>query len=120
MSPTPIPDSIKKIQQIVSSILYYAHIMNPTVIMALSIISKEPTKAIIQTITDMSQSLDYLAIHLGATICYCAFIMILGIHFDASYLSEKNAKYHALGHFYLSWLPIPDKPIHLNGPIFIL
>ena len=46
--------------------------------------------------------------------------MILNIHLDASYLSERNARSRASGHFFLGWLPKPNEPIRLNGAIHSL
>ena len=43
--------------------------------------------------------------------------MILNIHSDASYLSERNARSRASGHFFLGWLPRPGEPIRLNSGI---
>ena len=61
-----------------------------------------------------TQLLDYLITHPDATIQYRAFNMILNIHSDALYLSKKNAKSHALGHFWLDWLSTPNHPIELK------
>ena len=46
--------------------------------------------------------------------------MILNIHSDASYLSERNARSRASGHFFLGWLPRPGEPIRLNDMIHSL
>ena len=46
--------------------------------------------------------------------------MILNVHLDASYISAKNAKSCAAGHFFLGWKPDDKRPIRLNGPILTL
>ena len=46
--------------------------------------------------------------------------MVLNVHFDASYISAKNAKSRAAGHFFLSWEPDDKKTIRINGPILTL
>eukprot|EP00957_Ditylum_brightwellii_P159893 12170741-Ditylum_brightwellii.AAC.1 len=48
------------------------------------------------------QLLDYVTTHPNATIQYLASNMILVVHSDASYLSERNARSRAAGHFYLA------------------
>ena len=42
------------------------------------------------------------------------------MHSDASYLSEKDSKSRAAGHFFLGWEPEDERPIRLNGPILTL
>eukprot|EP00957_Ditylum_brightwellii_P077731 5906628-Ditylum_brightwellii.AAC.1 len=46
--------------------------------------------------------------------------MILNIHSDASYHSEKNAKSTASGHYFLSSVPQDHRPILFNGAIHML
>ena len=46
--------------------------------------------------------------------------MILNVHSDALYLSAKNSKSRAAGHFFLGWPPDDKQPIHLNGPILTI
>ena len=46
--------------------------------------------------------LDYVATHPNATIRYLASNMMLVVHSDASYLSERHAHSRAAGHFYLA------------------
>jgi hypothetical protein len=88
--------------------------------MALSTIASEQSKATEHTIATTEQLLDYLATHPDATMRYTASDMILNIHSDASYLSARNAKSRASGHFFLGWLPKDNEPIRLNGAIFDL
>ena len=46
--------------------------------------------------------------------------MILNIHSDTSYLSERKSKSRASGHFFLDRLPRDGKPIKLNGTVYTL
>ena len=111
---------IKEIQRVVGSILYYARAVDLTVLMALSTIASEQSKATEQTMQRCKQLLDYLATHPDATVRFHASDMILNIHSDASYLSEKNARSRACGHFFMGWKPDDKKPIKLNGAFYTL
>jgi hypothetical protein len=75
------------IQKVTESVLYYAHAVDPTVLMPLNDIAMEQTKATEKTQAATNQLLDYLATHPDAAIRYHASDMILHIHSDASYLS---------------------------------
>jgi hypothetical protein len=119
-SPRAGPDGISKVQKVVGSILYYARAVDMTVLMSLSTIASEQAKATNHTIETTEQLLDYLATHPDATMEFCASDMILNIHSDASYLSARDAKSRASGHFFLGWMPRDNEPIRLNGAIFTL
>ncbi len=107
-SPLP-PDSspkleakgIKRVQQIVGSILYYVRAVDMTVLMALSAIAVEQTKATEKTMSRCMQLLDYLTGHSEAKVRFHASDMILNIHSNASYLSAAKACSRTCGHF--SW-----------------
>jgi hypothetical protein len=88
---------IKRIQQIVGNILYYARAVNMTVLMALSSIAVEQTKATEKTLGRCLQLLDYLASNSEAKVRYHASDMIMNLHSDASYLSETKARSRACG-----------------------
>jgi hypothetical protein len=90
---------IKHVQKIVGSILYYAHMVDMTVLMALSTVTSKQAKGTEQTMEKELQVLDYLATHPNATVCFRAPNMILNNHLDASYFSEPNALSRACGHF---------------------
>jgi hypothetical protein len=79
------------IQKITGSVLYYARDVDPTVLMSLNDIVTEQTKAIENSQAAADQLLDYLAMHIDATIRYHKSDMILHIHSDASYLSVSHA-----------------------------
>ena len=46
--------------------------------------------------------------------------MVLNIHSDASYASERGATSCAAGHYFLGWVPHNNEPIRLNGTIYTL
>ena len=62
----------------------------------------------------MEWLLDYLAWNPDAA------IHLLNIHSDIYYLSAKGSKSRASGHFFLGSTPLDNRPIQLNGAIFIL
>ena len=61
-----------------------------------------------KTITNMNHMLDYLATNSNAQVRFYPSNMILNVHSDASYLSAKDAKSCAAGHFFLGWEPDDD------------
>ena len=90
-----------------------------TVLMALSSITMDQTKATEKTMSRCTQLLDYLAGHSDAKVRFHASDMILNIHSDASYLSEAKARSRTCGHFFLGWMPRDGEPIRLNGAFHV-
>ena len=64
--------------------------------------------------------MDYLATHPNAMLQYYESAMVLNIHSDASYASERGAKSRAAGHYFIGWVPLNNEPIRLNGGIYTL
>ena len=114
------PDRIKRIQQIIGTIMYYARAVDLTTLVALSSIASEQTSATADTEKRVLQLLDYLHTHKDATLRYVASDMILNIHSDASYLSEPKARSRLGGTFFMGTAPRDGVPIQLNGPILVL
>ena len=83
---------IKRIQQIVRSILYYTHAVDMTVLLALSTIAINQTKATKRTMDQCIQLLDYFASNQDAKVRFHASDMVMIIHSNASYLSESGAQ----------------------------
>ena len=106
-------------QKLVGSILYYARAVVVTVLMTLSFIPMEQTKAMERSLAWCTQLLDYLAGHAYAYVRYLSSDMIVNIHYDASYLSEEKARKQSIRTFFLGWLPKDDKPIRLNSPFHV-
>jgi hypothetical protein len=63
-----------------------------TVLMALSMIAIDQTKAAHKTMAKCMQLLDYLAYHADAKVHFYASDMIMIIHSDALYLSKGNTR----------------------------
>ena len=109
------PQAIKHLQQIVGTFLFYSRAIDPTMLMALSIIVMEQTQGTQTTKEKAEHFLTYAAMHPNATIKFYKSDMILKIHSDTSYLSEQQGRSRAGGHFYLGNMDnITDPP---NGPI---
>jgi hypothetical protein len=98
------------IQKATGYVLYYARVVDPTVLMPLNEIATEQTKA-----TEKTQAAMNMATHPDATIRYHASNLILHIHSDASYLSFSNAPSRLVGLFFLGNNP-PEQDT-LNGSI---
>jgi hypothetical protein len=98
----------------VGSILYYARAVDMMVLMALSSIAMEQTKAMERTLARCTQLLDYRAGHADAKVQYHTSDMIMNIHSDASYLSEVKARSRTCGIFFLGWVPKDGEPIRLK------
>ena len=110
---------IRRIQQIVGTVMYYARAVDNTTLVALSSIAAEQAKATSSTENDTEQLLDYLSTHKEATIRFVKSDMILNVHSDASYLSEPQARSRIGGIFFLGSNPVAHQPIQLNGPIHV-
>jgi hypothetical protein len=90
-----------------------------TVLMALSSIAVEQTKATEKTLGRCIQLLDYLASNSEAKVRYHASDMVMNIHSDALYLSETKARSRACGHFFMGWMPKNGERIKLNGAFYV-
>jgi hypothetical protein len=66
------------------------------------------------------QVLDYFGTHPDAKIQFRASDMVLNIHSDASYLTERNGRSRACRQFFMGSLPEDRKPIKLNGAFHTL
>jgi hypothetical protein len=96
------PDAIKRIQDIVGTLLYYGPAVNPILLTALSSIAACQANSTTAVAKSCQQLLDYVATHPNAGIRYKACNMILAIHTNASYLLEQNSKSCTSAHFYLT------------------
>eukprot|EP00804_Cyclotella_cryptica_P013680 CCRYP_016124-RA/>CCRYP_016124-RA protein AED:0.29 eAED:0.26 QI:0/0/0/1/0/0/4/0/346 len=90
--------SIKRIQGIVGSLLYYARAVDNKLLVALSTISSQQTAATQNTAAAVHQLLDYVATYPNDGITYRASSMILAAHSDASYLTEPGSRSRAGAH----------------------
>jgi hypothetical protein len=81
---------IKQVQKFVGSIMYYARVVDMTVLMALSTIASKQAQGTERTMEKALQVLNYLATHPNATVCFQVSDMIMNIHSDALYLPSPN------------------------------
>jgi hypothetical protein len=96
------PDAIKRVQDIVGTLLYYGRAVDPTLLTALSSIAARQANGTTAVTEACQQPLNYVVSHPNAEIRYKACNMILAVHTDASYLSEQAGKSCASAHFYLT------------------
>ena len=96
------PTLIKYVQNFMGTLLYYSRKVDPTLAAALSAIAARQAKGTEYILTACHQLLDYSAIHLYLAIVFLTSDMILEVHYDASYLLEKETKSREGGHFYLT------------------
>jgi hypothetical protein len=96
-SPALSDKDVNKLQQLTGTVLYYSRAVNPTLIMPISVLASEQSKATAVTAGKVIKLLNYCNTHTETKIRYHAPNMILHIHSDASYLSEKEAKSRAQG-----------------------
>ena len=109
------PQAIKHLQQIVGTFLFYSRAVDPTMLTALSIIATEQTQGTQTTKEKAEHFLNYATMHPNATIKFYKSDMILKIHSGTSYLSERQGRSYAGGHFYLGNREDTTDPP--NGPI---
>jgi hypothetical protein len=87
--PALSPKEVTHLQQLGGSILYYACTVDPTLIMPVNVLASEQTKSTAATADKIIKLLNYCTTHPEDTLRYHASDMILNIHSDASYLSER-------------------------------
>ena len=123
-SPSLDHSGIKRLQEVIGTLLYYGRAIDNTMLVALGTLASQQTKATEATGEALTQLLDYAATHPEAIVRYTASGMILHIHSDASYLSESEARSRAGGFFYMSNHYDPNDtdapPPKINGAIHIV
>ena len=90
------------------TLLYYARIADPTLLVALSTLATQQTKATTDTMGKLKQLMDYCHTYQNATIRYNRSDMILKVHSDAAYLNEQSSRSRAGGYFYMGNKPDVD------------
>jgi hypothetical protein len=118
-SPALSNKDVNKLQQRTGALLYYARAVDPTLIMPINILASEQSRATAVTADKVIKLLNYCNTHTETKIRYHAPDMILHIHSDASYLSEKEAKSRAGGFFYMGNSTNTDKKL-TNGASLII
>jgi hypothetical protein len=117
-SPALSDKDVNKLQQLTGTLLYYARAVDPTLIMPINVLASEQSKATAVTADKVIKLFNYCNTHPETKIRYHASDMILHIHSDASYLSEKEAKIRAGGFFYMGSSTNTDIKL-TNGAILI-
>jgi hypothetical protein len=100
-SPELSDKDVNKLQQLTGTLLYYARAVDPTLIMTINVLASEQSRSTAVTEDKVIKLLNYCNTHPETKVRYHASDMILNIHSDASYLSEKEAKSRAGGFFYM-------------------
>jgi hypothetical protein len=118
-SPVLSTKDVNKLQQLTGTLLYYARAVDPTLIMPINVLASEQLKATTDTAEKVIKLLNYCNTHPETKIRYHASDMILYIHSDASYLSEREAKSRAGGLFYMGNSADTAKKL-TNGAILII
>ena len=118
---------ITHLQEIIGVLLYYAHAVDSTMLVALGTLASAQSQGTESTAQAATQLLNYCVNHPDAITCFQASDMILHVHSDASYLSETKACSCTGSYFYLSMAPVAPTiaptaatplPPH-NGPILV-
>jgi hypothetical protein len=95
-------EHIKRMQDIVGTLLYYGCAVDPTILPAISAIASQQAQGTEAVADACHQLLNYVATHPNAGIRYLTSNMILAVHTNASYLSKHNTCSQASAHFYLT------------------
>ena len=95
------------IQRVNGKFLYLGRAVDLTILAAISTLASQQAAPTEETARRAQQLLDYLATQEEAVLTYRASNMMLAVHSDASYLSERAARSRVGGHFFLS----KDDPI---------
>jgi hypothetical protein len=88
-SPALSDKDVNKLQQLTGTLLYYARAVDPTLIMPINVLASEKSRSIAVAADKVIKLINYCNTHPETKIRYHASNMILHIHSDASYLSEK-------------------------------
>jgi hypothetical protein len=101
-SPALSDKDVNKLQQLMGILLYYSRAVDPTLIMPITVLASEQSRATEVTAEKLIKLLNYCDTHPETKIRYHASNMILHIHIDASYLLEKKSKSIAVAFFYMA------------------
>ena len=105
----------KHIQQISGALLWYARMIDNTMLKVLNTIARKQSAPTELTEQWADQILDYRATHPTATVTFKASDMQLNVYSDASYLNKPNARSPFAGCSFLGWNQTENKPMKLNG-----
>ena len=113
----PLPESqIKYIERVVGKLLYYALVIDNTMLHALNDIATSKSNATTTTTNAVQYLLDYAYLNPNAVIKYSASDMILRSDSDAAYLVAPEARSCAGGYHWVS----NYAHTQFNGPVHVL
>ena len=121
-SPPLDKKEVKRLQEIIGTLLFYARAVDSTMLVALGSLASAQSQGTQATMRAAVHLLNYAASHPEAVVRYRASEMILHIHSDASYLSESKARSRSGGYFFLDGKDNPDPdspPPKPNGAIHV-
>jgi len=101
-SPKLDEKGIKRVQMIVGALLFIGRAVNNKLLVALSAIGTQQSKATENTNEALNQLLDYCATYPDDGIIYRASDMILAAHSDAGFNNETKGRSRAGAHIFLS------------------
>ena len=108
-SPTLDAKGIKRVQQIVGALLYYARAVDNKLLVALNAIGMQQLAATEETDKAISQLLDYVATYPNVGTIYRSSGMVLAAHSDAGFNNESKGRSRAGAHiFCLKTTPNPN------------
>jgi hypothetical protein len=87
-SPALSDKDVNKLQQLTGTLLYYARAVDPTLVMPITVLASEQSRAATVTADKVIKLLNNCNTHPESKIRYHASDMILHIHSDASYLAK--------------------------------
>jgi hypothetical protein len=117
--PSPALDAadIKRVQEVLGTLLFYARAVDSTMLVAISTLASQQAHGTAATMEALTQLLNYCATHPDATVRYTASDMVLHVESDASYLTAAKARSRASGYLFLSSRPVsPSIPPDPNSP----
>ena len=97
--------SIRYVQTVVGSLLYYSRAVDPTMLVALNEIAAVQSKPTQETIEKCQMLLDYAATYPNTVQRFYSSDMILHVDSDAAYLVQDNARSRIAGSYILSSHP---------------
>ena len=100
-SPSLDKKDITKIQQILGTLLYYARMVDSTLLVAISDLETQQTHPMERTLKNLHQLLDYCCKYPSSTVIFVKSDMILKDHSDAGYLNVNGSKRRCGVFFYL-------------------
>jgi hypothetical protein len=98
----PPSEVAKYVQEVAGTLLYYARVVDSTILPALSAFATEQANPMEKTRATIKQLLDYCVTQDEVALSYKASKMILAVHSDTGYCNKKKLQSRVGGHFPLS------------------